>query len=61
MANRIVTYLKESRQELKRVVWPTRQETTRNTLLVIAISLGVAVFLGVIDFLLNMILQRVIS
>jgi preprotein translocase subunit SecE len=54
-------YLRESRDELKRVVWPSRRDTIRNTLLVIGISLGVAVFLGVIDFLLNQILQRVIS
>lgn len=61
MPNKLVTYLKESRDELRRVVWPTRKETVRNTLLVIAISLGVAVFLGVVDFLLNLILQKVIS
>ncbi|MFH1171684.1 MAG: preprotein translocase subunit SecE [bacterium] len=61
MANKLVTYLKESRDELRRVVWPTRQETIRNTLLVIGVSLGVALFLGLIDFLLNAILQRVIS
>lgn len=61
MANSFVTYLKESREELKKVVWPTRQETMRNTLLVIGISLGVAIFLGIIDFFLNLLLQKVIS
>lgn len=61
MANKFTTYLKESREELKKVVWPTRQETIRNTLLVIGISLGVALFLGLIDFALNKILERVIS
>ncbi len=61
MANRLITYFKESRDELKRVVWPTRQETVRNTLLVIGIALGVAAFLGLIDFLLNFVLQRLIQ
>ena len=61
MANSLITYLKEAREELKKVVWPTRQETIRNTLLVIAISLGVAIFLGIIDFLLNLLLEKVIS
>lgn len=59
--NRLTRYLKESKDELKKVVWPTRQETVRNTLLVIGISLGVAVFLGLIDYILNFGLQRIIQ
>ncbi len=60
MANRLVSYLRESREEMRRVVWPTRQETLRNTLLVIWISLAVALFLGLIDYALNWVLERVI-
>lgn len=58
MANRALVYLKESRDELRKVVWPTRQKTANDTLLVIAISLVVAVFLGVIDYALNLALQQ---
>lgn len=61
MANKLISYFKESRDELRRVVWPTRKETMRNTLLVIGISLGVAAFLGLIDYLLNFVLQRLIT
>jgi preprotein translocase subunit SecE len=35
---------------MKKVNWPTRDETIRYTLLVIGISVAVAVFLGGIDF-----------
>lgn len=49
--NKLTNYLRESYQELKKVVWPTKQETTNHTLLVIGISLGVAAFLGALDFL----------
>jgi len=42
-------YLRESREELKKVSWPRWLETRNNTLLVIAISLFVAAFLGLAD------------
>jgi len=48
--NKIVAYVKASRQELKKVSWPTRQETINHTLLVIGISLGLALFLGILDY-----------
>jgi preprotein translocase subunit SecE len=34
---------------LKKVTWPTRQETQNLTLAVIAMTLAVAAFLGVVD------------
>jgi preprotein translocase subunit SecE len=57
---RFVNYIKESRDELQKVAWPTRKETIRNTILVIAISLFVAVFLGAIDLGLTYVLKIVI-
>jgi preprotein translocase subunit SecE len=45
------SYLTESYTELKKVNWPTRQETIRLTLIVIGFALGVAVFLGILDIL----------
>lgn len=58
---KITRYLKESREELKKVVWPNKKEVTNLTLLVIFISLGVALFLGIIDWLLNLILSQFIK
>ena len=49
--NKMVAYLKASIEEMKKVTWPTRKETYNYTLLVIAISLGVALFLGILDFI----------
>lgn len=60
MAIRIFSYFRESREELKKVVWPTRKETQNNTMLVIGISLFVAVFLGVLDLGLNYLLNTFI-
>lgn len=42
-------YLQESWAELRRVNWPTRQETAKMTLVVIVFSLLIAAFLGVLD------------
>ena len=46
---KITDYLAEAKAELKKVQWPTRQEATRHTIMVIAISLGVAAFLGIFE------------
>ena len=35
--------------ELRRVTWPTREETMRLTMMVIAVSVAVGLFLGIID------------
>jgi preprotein translocase subunit SecE len=49
MANIIFRYFRESYEELKKVSWPNRKDTVRDTLVVIGVSLGVAAFLGVVD------------
>ena len=49
MANPI-QFIKEAKSELSKVVWPSRQETLKITIAVIALSLAVAVFLGAVDF-----------
>jgi preprotein translocase subunit SecE len=46
--------------ELKRVTWPSRQEVTRLTLLVIAVSLAIGAVLGVLDLLFARLLDIVL-
>lgn len=50
MATTPISFLKEVRDELKKVVWPTRNEVIRLTSLVIVISLIVGFFLGGLDY-----------
>jgi len=54
----VTQYFKDSRAELKKVSWPTKEQTKNHTLMVIGISIGVAVFLGVIDYLFNWALEK---
>lgn len=53
MLNKIFTFLKEVRLEMKKVNWPTRQETIRYTLIVIGVVVIVSIFLGGFDFIFN--------
>lgn len=57
---KLTNYLKESKEELKKVTWPTKQEVKKHTLLVIGISLFVALFLGVVDYLLTRLLEIIL-
>lgn len=61
IVQKTVNYVKSSHQELKKVVWPTKNQVIQHTLMVIGISLGVALFLGVVDFILNIALSYVIK
>ena len=60
MFKKLSNYIKNSIIELKKVSWPTKQRAIRSTLLVITISLVVAAFLGIVDFILTKALQVVI-
>lgn len=42
-------FIDEVKIELSKVVWPTRKETIRLTLLVIVVSLAVGFFIGGLD------------
>ena len=58
MLERITTFFKESRNEIKKVIWPTRKEIIRHTLTVIFVSLGIATFLGALDFVFTFVLNK---
>ncbi len=61
MANIIFRYFRESYEELKKVSWPNRKDTVRDTLIVIGVSLGVAAFLGAVDLGLTAGLTKLIN
>ena len=56
-----IKYLSETIDELKHVSWPTRQETLKLTVIVIAISLIVAVYIGSLDFTFTNLLKLIIK
>lgn len=54
-------YLRETRAELKHVAWPTQTQTIVYTLLVAAISIGIAAYLGVFDYIFTGALERLVA
>lgn len=56
-----ITLLKEARVEVRKVVWPTRQETTQTTLIVVAVVLVMALLLWGLDSLVGWIFSLIIG
>jgi preprotein translocase subunit SecE len=59
--NVIVRYLKETRAELRKVSWPTREQATNLTLIVLAVTVAMAIFLGAVDFIFAALIRLLIS
>ncbi|MEC6799014.1 MULTISPECIES: preprotein translocase subunit SecE [Photobacterium] len=45
----VITFARESRMEVRKVVWPTRQEATQTTFIVLAVTVVMALALWGID------------
>jgi len=61
MYERTVDFLREVKTELSKVSWPSRNELIGSTTVVIIITLILAAFTGVIDFILSIILSRLLG
>ena len=48
-----IEYLGEARFELRKVIWPTRQETIRGTGVILLVVVVMSLLLGLIDFILG--------
>ena len=57
----LAAYFKDTLEELKQVTWPTRQAPIKLTIIVIGISLGVAVYIGSLDFLFTNLLTYILK
>lgn len=44
--------------ELRKVVWPSRQETANLTVVVLVVAIAIGIFLGAIDFGLNRVVEE---
>lgn len=60
-ARRAITYIRESKDELKKVTWPTRDEVTSFTLVVIVTLLVISFFLWSVDLGLMNITQKLVK
>ena len=53
-------FLRETQEELKKVVWPTQTEVVRLTGVVIGVSVMVGLFIGGLDFIFTKLLALII-
>ncbi|MBF8299432.1 MAG: preprotein translocase, SecE subunit [Dehalococcoidia bacterium] len=53
-------FIREVVSELRKVVWPTREEATRLTVMVIVVSCAVGIVLGIIDIGFSVLIRSVL-
>lgn len=58
--NKAFTFLKEVRLEIRKVNWPTRQETIKYVIIIVCVSALIAAFLGALDFIFITLLNKFI-
>lgn len=61
LVTKVADYLKDTRGEVRKVSWPTRREATKLTLIVLAVTAAMALFLGALDFLFANLVRLIIS
>jgi preprotein translocase subunit SecE len=52
-------FLKEVVAELRKVTWPTKEELIGSTIVTVVVSLIVAVFIGIVDRILTIIIRMI--
>ncbi len=57
MINKAIKFLREVRQEMDRVSWPTKDEVRESTIVVLLFSLFFALFIFVTDQILTQIIR----
>jgi len=59
--NAIQRYIRETGGELRKVSWPSRQEATNLTLIVLAVMAFMGIFLGLTDVIVSRLLNMVLG
>jgi preprotein translocase subunit SecE len=59
--NKIQRYFRETIGELRKVNWPTRQEATNLTIVVLIVTFSMGVILGLLDFLYSQFMALLLS
>ncbi len=60
MIGKISQFVKDVKLEMNKVTWPTRDELTASTTIVLVVSLALAIFIFVADFLLSRIMDLIL-
>jgi len=58
---RVNEYFRDTRGELRKVTWPTRSQATNLTLIVLAVTVVMALFLGAVDLLFATLIRLIVG
>lgn len=61
MFEKIKTFLSETKAEMRKVTWPTRDELIGSTKIVIIATFVVTLFIGIVDQILTLIIRRLLG
>jgi preprotein translocase subunit SecE len=61
MIGKISQFVKDVKLEMNKVTWPTRDELSASTTIVLVVSLALAVFIFMADFLLSRIMDLILN
>lgn len=61
IGQRVIEYFKDTRGELRKVSWPTRKQATNLTLIVLAVTVIMALFLGSLDYIFANLVRLIVS
>jgi preprotein translocase subunit SecE len=59
--NPVIRYFQETRAELRKVTWPTRDEARNLTMIIVAVTVAMAIFLGLFDSIFQQVTGGVIA
>ena len=57
---KVLDYSRESKAELKKVTWPTKQQLWYSTIVVIVVTFIVSAYLGLVDVLLTGVFSKIV-
>ncbi|UCE67171.1 MAG: preprotein translocase subunit SecE [Candidatus Zixiibacteriota bacterium] len=61
MIGKVTKYFNDTIQELRKVAWPSRDELIGSTIVVVVMSLLVSIFIGVVDQVLNRLVNLLVK
>lgn len=59
--NRFIKYLKGTKSELKKIVWPTWKQVVKNTLIVLVVVVIIGLIIAGLDLLFNTVTLELIT
>jgi preprotein translocase subunit SecE len=57
----ILKYFNATRAELRKVAWPTREETRNLTAIIVTVTIAMAAFLGLLDYIFQIVTAGIVG